>query len=99
MYAPGPGARPFLGVMYLAGGDRRGPQPGGPDTTWHYHVFGAPVCMIQGGFPLELAAADGSCVRGRPELRSPEMLHVWAHRTDDPFASSMAATDHARHHQ
>jgi hypothetical protein len=67
----------LVGVMYLAEGRARGPQLGGPLTTWHYHLFGAAVCMVGGGFPIALAARDGSCAQGAAETRSPEMLHVW----------------------
>ncbi len=97
MYAPS--TKTLLGVMYL--GDRRahGPQIGGPETTWHYHLFGAPVCMIHGGFPLELADATGACDAGRREVRSPEMLHVWARGGRAVFDSSMAAMDHAGNHE
>jgi hypothetical protein len=93
MYAPS--TKKLLGVMYLADGREHGPQVGGPETTWHYHLFGARVCMIHGGFPVELADATGACESGRPEVRSPEMLHVWADGGRAVFDSSMADMDHA----
>lgn len=93
MYAAGPNRPTLVGAMYLAPGRGHGPQIGGPLTSWHYHLFGASVCMIGGGFPVALAGEHGGCVLGVPEVRSPEMLHVWIRNPKGTFDAGMEATN------
>lgn len=98
MYADRADGPVLLGAMFLAPGTSRGPQIGGPLTRWHYHLFGAAVCMIDGGFPVALAGAHDACALGRAAVRSPEMLHVWIDHPRDVFDPSMDAagvSDHA----
>ncbi len=98
MYVSGSGGTHLAGVMYLAEGLARGVQVGGPLTPWHYHLFGLPVCMLGGGFPVELAGASGTCARGVAQTRSPEMLHVWIDnprgRFDPGMDAAMPGHDH-----
>ena len=65
----------LLGVMYLAIGER-GPQVGGPLSKWHYHIDRR-MCYERGVLPIGTVQEDGSCEKGFPNVRSPEMLHVW----------------------
>ena len=81
----------LAGVMYLAEGLARGVQVGGPLTPWHYHLFGLPVCMVGGGFPVELADARSTCTRGAAQTRSPEMLHLWLDNPKGRFDPGMDA--------
>lgn len=69
-----------------------GPQPGGPLTIWHYHIMRAPMCW-HGGLPVDPPSPLGECEVGTPEIRTPEMLHVWfvAHPEGD-YATSMGLT-------
>lgn len=100
MYMDMGSAPPHLvGVMYLMDGRARGPQVGGPLTPWHYHLFGAAVCMVGGGFPVALADAGEHCEQGTAETRSPEMLHVWLGvGRDRVFSSAMDTVPRAHAH-
>ena len=78
----------LMGVMFLAIG-KRGPQTAGPLSKWHYHIDRR-MCYEQGVLPIGGVQEDGSCEAGFPNVRSPEMLHVWFF--DHPageFATSM----------
>lgn len=100
MYSDTPEGKKLVGFMFYVAGRPRGPQIGGPLTVWHYHLFAEPVCRLGLGRghagPDEglLAGAEsdpsGSCLWGRPTLRSPEMLHVWLIRHPmGPFGTKM----------
>jgi hypothetical protein len=78
-----------LGAMYLAPPGRRGPQPGGPATVWHYHVFASPVCSFSGAIPTGSPDAAGACAAGVRTTRSAEMLHVWVDNPHGAFDSRM----------
>ena len=71
--------RKLAGAMYYVGSRHdRGPQLGGPLTVWHYHRWWKTrPCLVKGLLPVGLPDADGRCVRGTPEAKSPEMIHVW----------------------
>jgi hypothetical protein len=90
MYYGTPRGKQLVGLMFYAREPlQRGPQIGGPETIWHYHVWNEPNCLLRG--MLNLGRADkGRCERGSPSFRSPEMLHIWF--LDHPqgrFATSM----------
>ena len=68
----------------------RGPQVGGPSTVWHYHIFPMVRCFHE-GVPKAFPQTDGTCHKGIPTNRSPEMLHVWfVDRPEGVFATPMA---------
>lgn len=65
----------LLGVMFLAVG-QRGPQVAGPLSKWHFHIDRR-MCYERGVLPIDRMEEGGSCETGTPNIRSPEMLHVW----------------------
>jgi hypothetical protein len=65
----------FMFYVKRAGG--RGPQVGGPLTTWHFHVWSMARCFLGGLHGVGIPDANGRCARGKPRSSSPEMLHVW----------------------
>jgi hypothetical protein len=68
----------LVGFMYyVAGPDARGDQIGGGLTTWHYHVWSRPQCLLGGLLAVDVPNLAGECARGKRRVRSPEMLHVW----------------------
>ena len=76
----------------IAGSDNPsiGPQPGGPLTLWHYHVWSFRSCLLRGLLVVGLPDESGSCERGVPTHRSPEMLHIWlVDHPLGPFSTSM----------
>lgn len=75
MYYNTPQGEFLMGVMFLAIAER-GPQVGGPLTRWHYHIDRR-MCYEQGVLPIGTKKEDGSCEAGFPNIRSPEMLHLW----------------------
>ena len=77
------------GIMYVMPGiGLRGPQIGGPQTIWHYHVMPA-ACYVN-GIAVEVPGEDGRCARGVRSELSPEMVHVWfIDRKNGPFSSAM----------
>lgn len=77
------------GIMYVMPGiGLRGPQIGGPQTIWHYHVMPA-ACYVN-GIAVERPDEDGNCSRGVKSELSPEMVHVWfIDRKNGPFSSAM----------
>ncbi len=78
----------LLGVMYLAIG-QRGPQVAGPLSEWHYHIDPR-MCYERGVLPIASIDESGSCPAGFPNIRSPEMLHVWFFdHPDGRFATTM----------
>ena len=77
-------------MFYVQNARARGPQVGGPLTTWHFHVWSSPHCFIGGIHAIGVPNAKGACERGRPASRSPEMLHVWlVDHPKGPFARRM----------
>jgi hypothetical protein len=95
IYTDVDGTRTLTGAMYIAPGTTHGPQLGGPLTTWHFHRYEPRLCTVAGSFPVGPVAAGGTCARGVPATRSPEMLHVWFDDRDDPFSERMIGLDHA----
>jgi hypothetical protein len=95
IYTGADGARTLTGAMYIAEGTDHGPQVGGPLTMWHFHRYEPRLCTVAASFPVGRVAADGTCARGTPARRSPEMLHVWFDDHDDPFSERMIGVDHA----
>ncbi len=95
IYVEADATRTLTGAMYIAEGTAHGPQPGGPLTTWHFHRYEPRLCTVAGSFPVGPVAADGTCARGSPADRSPEMLHVWFDDREDPFSERMIGLDHA----
>ena len=85
------GTRGLAGFMFFTRRlDERGPQFAGRLTTWHYHVWAKPHCVVQGVLALDFAAPDGTCATGEPLHRSPEMIHTWLiDHPKGPFATSM----------
>ena len=65
----------LLGVMFLAIG-QRGPQVAGPLSKWHFHIDRR-MCYERGVLPIGTVNEEGNCEAGFPNVRSPEMLHVW----------------------
>ena len=78
----------LMGVMFLAIG-QRGPQVAGPLSKWHYHIDRR-MCYERGVLPIDGIDEKGSCGAGFPNIRSPEMLHVWFFdHPDGRFATKM----------
>ena len=81
----------LLGVMYIAVG-QRGPQVGGPLSKWHYHIDRG-MCYDRGILPIGRIKEGESCETGIPNIRSPEMLHVWFFdHSDGRYATTMGLT-------
>jgi hypothetical protein len=82
----------LMGVMFLAIG-QRGPQVAGPLSKWHYHIDRR-MCYERGVLPIGGVAEGGSCETGFPNVRSPEMLHVWFFdHPEGKFATSMGLSE------
>ena len=83
----------LVGFMFYVGRSRdRGEQVGGPLTTWHFHVWSRPQCLVKGLLAVAAPSRSGECKPGRgvPMSRSPEMLHVWLlDHPEGPFATRM----------
>jgi len=79
----------LTGIMYVMPGiGLRGPQIGGAQTIWHYHVMPA-ACYVN-GIAVERPDENGNCSRGVKSEVSPEMVHVWLiDRKNGPFSSAM----------
>jgi hypothetical protein len=75
MYYQTPEGDFLMGVMFLAIGER-GPQVAGPLSKWHYHIDRR-MCYEQGVLPIGSKDEQGACAAGFPNIRSPEMLHLW----------------------
>jgi hypothetical protein len=70
--------------------EEQGPQFAGRLTVWHRHIWARPNCVVAGIMTVEVGKADGRCVQGKPEHRSPEMIHTWLlDHPKGPFATSM----------
>lgn len=91
MYYDSPMGKQLVGVMFLMNENPgEGPQTGGPDTIWHYHVWEKPFCLAGGLLIIGRPDDEGVCERGMPSYRSPEMVHVWLiDHPDGPFATKM----------
>jgi len=77
-------------MFYVADPSHRGEQLGGPLTTWHFHVWSRPQCLLSGLLAVDVPNLAGECARGEPSVRSPEMLHVWlVDHPEGPFATRM----------
>ena len=96
MYYEEDGKKILSGIMYVMPGiGLRGPQIGGPQTIWHYHVM-PPACYVN-GIAVELPGEDGTCSRGIKSEVSPEMIHVWfIDRKNGPFSSAMIPVEKKR---
>lgn len=94
MYYETPRGPKFAGFMFMVPGpDERGPQIGGPETVWHYHLWPQPVCLYEDMYPVGLTQADGTCAEGTVGRKSPEMMHVWTiDHPDGPFSTGMTLT-------
>ena len=92
MYYRSGGKRVLVGLMYLVDEPlKEGPQIGGADTIWHYHVWSSKVCLLEELVVVGRPDENGACRRGTPGHRSPEMIHVWlVDHPDGPFTSNMA---------
>lgn len=97
MYYETPHGPKFAGFMFMvAKPDERGPQIGGRDTVWHYHLWPQPVCLYEGMYPIGLAE-DGACAEGTVGIKSPEMMHVWTiDHPDGPFSTGMKLAPEVR---
>jgi hypothetical protein len=92
MYYPKPdGTRGLAGLMFITRRlGERGPQFAGRLTIWHLHDWARPVCTEQDIIWLGFPPRNGSCERGEPRSRSPEMIHTWLiDHPKGPFATSM----------
>ncbi len=85
----------LVGYMFLVSSpEERGPQIGGPATVWHYHVWAEPRCLHEGLLIVGDLDQAGSCEKGTPTQRSPEMIHVWfVDHPDGRFATKMRLPD------
>lgn len=82
----------LMGIMFLAIGER-GPQIAGPLTVWHYHIDRR-MCYERGVLPIDTIEDGKSCGKGSPNIRSPEMLHLWFFdHPDGRFATTMGLTE------
>lgn len=92
MYYKTPEGDFLLGVMFLAIG-QRGPQAAGPMSKWHYHIDRR-MCYEQGVLPIGIRDEEGSCEAGFPNIRSPEMLHLWFFdHPEGRFATKMGLSE------
>jgi hypothetical protein len=92
MYYKANGSEYLMGVMFLAIGER-GPQIGGPLSKWHYHIDRT-MCYESGVLPIDTRELGGTCEKGFPNIRSPEMLHVWFFdHPEGKFATKMGLSD------
>ncbi len=91
MYYETESGRKLAGVMfYVAKPLDEGPQLGGPETLWHYHVWSRPHCLEKGLIAAGVADGELRCRVGQPTHRSPEMLHVWfVDHPQGPFGTAM----------
>ena len=91
MYYGTPLGKQLVGMMfYVAEPMARGPQRGGAETVWHFHVWNRPTCMLRGLLGVGDPAEGEPCERGVSTHRSPEMLHLWfLEHPDGPFATGM----------
>ena len=88
MYYDTPQGTFLMGTMFLAIGER-GPQVAGPLSKWHYHIDRR-MCYERGVLPIGTKNDEGNCETGFPNIRSPEMLHVWFFdHTEGRFATKM----------
>ncbi len=82
----------LMGVRFIAVG-QRGPQVAGPLSKWHYHIDRR-MCYERGVLPIGRIEEGGSCEAGFPNIRSPEMLHVWFFdHPDGRFATRMGLSE------
>jgi hypothetical protein len=83
----------LMGIMFLAIGER-GPQVAGPLSRWHYHIDRR-MCYERGVLPVDrIKEEGGSCETGAPNIRSPEMLHVWFFdHPEGKFATTMGLSE------
>lgn len=82
----------LMGAMFLSIG-QRGPQVAGPLSKWHFHIDRR-MCYERGVLPIDTIDDRGSCGAGFPNIRSPEMLHVWFFdHPDGRFATSMGLSE------
>ena len=82
----------LMGIMFLAIGER-GPQVAGPLTEWHFHIDRR-MCYERGVLPIDTIDDRKSCGKGVPNIRSPEMLHVWFFdHPDGRFATTMGLSE------
>lgn len=91
MYYGTPQGKQLAGLMFYTRSPREiGPQPGGPLTLWHYHVWSHKSCLLRGLLITGLPDEHGACERGIPTHRSPEMIHIWlVDHPLGPFSTSM----------
>jgi len=91
MYYQTPQGMSLVGFMfYVARPLERGKQIGGSLTTWHYHVWSRPQCLLGDLLAVNVPNLGGECAQGVPRTRSPEMLHVWLiEHPEGPFATRM----------
>lgn len=91
MYYGTPEGKQLAGMMfYTSSPEGVGPQPGGPLTLWHYHVWTHKSCLLQRMLLVGLPDQQGRCAQGEPMHRSPEMIHVWlVDHPLGPFSTSM----------
>ena len=84
--------RELTGVMYLVDEPlREGPQIGGGETIWHYHVWSRKACLLHELLVIGQPDKDENCRRGSLGDRSPEMIHIWlVDHPNGPFSSNMA---------
>ena len=93
MYYPTVGGKmELVGFMFTASSRSQwGPQPGGPLTVWHYHIWRKKQCVDRGVISLGFVDADEKCETGVGYHRSLEMMHVWLiDHPHGPFATPMA---------
>jgi hypothetical protein len=83
----------LMGVMFLAIGER-GPQVAASMSVWHYHIDRR-MCYERGVLPIDrIKEEGGSCEKGAPNIRSPEMLHAWFFdHPDGKFATTMGLSE------
>lgn len=91
MYYDTPAGKRLAGYMFLVRTpEEQGPQIGGPETVWHFHIWAEPYCLLDGLFVVTSPDEAGRCERGAPATRSPEMLHVWfVEHPMGPFGTRM----------
>lgn len=91
MYYDTPMGKQLVGFMFLMNHPTEsGPQIGGPETLWHFHIWPEPFCLADSLLIVGRPNREGVCERGFARHRSPEMIHVWLiDHPDGTFATRM----------
>lgn len=91
MYYDTSSGKKLVGSMYLMSDlVEHGPQIGGQNTIWHYHIWSVNRCLYENLLVIDSVDDQGACAEGVPSHRSAEMIHVWfLDHPEGSFATNM----------